>query len=182
MTVLTAEPRTLRGERREHAVATATVSLLSVAGAAIHFYVAPSHLTEWWVYGWFLLLIGVGQLATVPVVLRWRSPALLSAAVAGNVAVVLIWVVSRTNGLPIGPPVLDMTGGRADPTRGGYGAHAVGLPEPIGVLDLTATVCELLIVVALCSMLPAAWRRRAFNAILVVGASVWVLFALGVLA
>ena len=179
--LLHSDPTTVRVRALERVTTVGTVVALSTIGAAIHLYVAPEHLAEWWAYGWFFLLLAAGQLATVPLVLRWRRPALLSMAIAVNVGAVLVWLVSRTSGLPIGPPVLDMTGGLADPTKGGYGAHALGVPEPVGVLDVTATVCELLVVLALCALLPATWRRWAVNTVLVVGLSMWCLFILGVL-
>jgi hypothetical protein len=51
----------------------------------------------------------------------------LDIGVAGNGAVVLAWIASRTSGLPFGP-------------------HA-WLAEPVGAVDATATAFELLIVI-----------------------------------
>ncbi len=155
---------------------------LSFVAAGIHLWVVPAHLAQWWAFAAFFVAVAVGQLLTVPVVLRWPHPRLLLAGIAGNVGVVLVWVVSRTAGLPIGPPVLDMTGGRADPALGGYGAHAAHQVEAVGVLDFTSTVLELVVVVALVSLLPAAMRRRTVNALLLVGLALWGLYATGVLA
>jgi len=174
-------PTTAQGSGTE-TVAIVVVSLMCLIAAGIHLYVTPEHFSEWWVYGVFFIVVAGGQLATIPLVIWWRTPQILTTLVAANVALVLIWVVSRTSGLPIGPPVLDETGGLADPKVGGYGAHAVGVPESVGVLDLTATISELIVVIVLCAMLPANWRRWVLNGLLAVGATVWVLFGLGVLA
>ncbi len=181
MTVLTADLPTATTSRVEQVAAIATVAILSVVGAGIHLYVAPEHFEEWWAFGWFFLVVAAAQVATALLVLWGRALMLIVAAIVANAGTVLVWVVSRTDGLPIGPPVLDMTGGLADPTKGGYGTHAVGLPEPVGVLDLTATVCELLVLAALCALLPRAWRRPVVDGVLVVGLLLWGLFLVGVL-
>ncbi len=169
---VTARDRAWRGQSTTAAVVAVQASLLA---AAVHLVVVPEHLTEWWVFAAFFVTVAAGQVLTAAAVL-WRPlPAYLAMALGGNVLVIVVWVVSRTVGLPVGPPVTDMTAGLGDPGRGGYGAHAVGVPEPAGVLDVGASVLELVTVVALLVLLPAAYRRRAVDMLFGCGVLVWLL-------
>src|SRR6476619_2436054 len=145
------------------AVVAACASLIS---AGIHLYVVPTYREKWWVYAAFFVTLAIGQVVSAALVLWWRRNLVLVGVVGANVGVVILWVVSRTNGLPFGPPIPDFTAGLADPSRGGYGEHAVGVPEPVGRLDVTATLLELIVIFAVCSMLPTAWRRPVINTLL----------------
>ena len=65
---------------------------------------------------------------------------LLVAGAAGNSALAIVWVLSRTTGLPIGP-------------------HP-GEPEPVGIKDMLATYDELLLAIVVAVLLTrtaAAW-------------------------
>jgi hypothetical protein len=165
---------------RRTSSAGAAAAALSVVGAAIHLSVVPEHREEWWAFAAFFLAVAAGQLISAALLIWRPRPRLLLAVVAANVAVVLVWVFSRTTGLPIGPPVTDMTGGRGNPALGGYGAHAARAIESVGRLDFAATVLELLVVVALVSLLPAVLRRRTVNTLLVAGLVLWSLYAVGI--
>ena len=57
-----------------------------------------------------------------------------------NVGVALLWLVTRTIGLPFGPDQWS--------------------PEKVGVLDIAATVDELSIACLSLALVSAAWRRR----------------------
>lgn len=150
-----------------------SAAALPLAGAAIHLWVLPAHAQAWWVFGTFFALAALAQLLTVVIVLRWPEPPLILAALATQVGIILVWMISRTSGLPIGPPVVDMTAGLADPNRGGYGPHTPGYPEPVGLLDTASTVIELLTVCALLAMLSEATRRRTINLLLIGGLLLW---------
>lgn len=170
----------LETPRQRTSTAPVVVATGSVAAAAIHLWVVPTHLEQWWAYGAFFLVVAGGQLLFAPIVL-WRArPWLLVTGVAANVAVVLVWMFSRTSGLPIGPPLTDSTAGRGDPALGGYGSHASGAVEAVGPLDFTASAVELVIVLALVSMLPPTHRRHTVNALLAVGVTLWGLYLFGV--
>lgn len=93
------------------------------ASAATHGAVMPDHFAQSWLYGTFFLAAATAQLVAGVLLLVRPTPRLLRAVVAGSVAVVVLWAVSRFVGVPVGPD------------------H--GATEPIGVLDVLATVAEL---------------------------------------
>jgi hypothetical protein len=73
----------------------------SVGAAVIHFAYAPVHFTENTVHGAFFLFMGWAQLGTAFAIARWRNarwPWVATAAL--NAAVIAIWFVSRTAGVP----------------------------------------------------------------------------------
>ena len=104
-----------------------TLAVASIGAAVIHFVVTPDHFEEFALFGVFFLLLGVfqvlwgGSVALVPNRIVLLTGVLASAAVIG------VWVVSRTAGLPLGP----------DP----------GTPEAFGVLDTLSSALEAVIVV-----------------------------------
>ncbi len=181
-------PRPTTGPRRHHATTTqACIALASVLAGAIHLAVAPEHLEEWWLYGAFFVVTGLFQLAYATPVLRRPAPLVALTGIIVNLGIVLIWVVSRTAGLPITPP----DGGAAH--EGGHvagplpleGAHPVepghGV-EAVGAVDLVATGAELLVVCLLVTLLPPRMRRVTVNLMLVTGVGLWALRLSGVLA
>src|SRR3954471_197300 len=113
--------------------APAAAAVLSLAVAWVHFaYVGP-HLRQWWAYGAFFLAAGVGQALFAPLVLRRPRAWLIAGGSAGNVAIVGMYVLSRTAGPPLGP-------------------HA-RVPERAGVVDLATTAAEIALVGVLVTML-----------------------------
>lgn len=130
-------------------------ALLSLAAAWVHLAYAASHFRQWWAYGAFFVAAGAGQALFAPLVLRRPAPAVLCAGIASNVAIVVMYVVSRTAGPPLGPH-----------------AH---VPEPAGPIDLATTAAEIVLVGVLVSMLAPRARRRVLD-VLVAGAVVlWAL-------
>ena len=107
---------------------TALVSAGLVTGVAgmVHLAVVPDHLREYLPFGVFFVVIGLGQLAAGVALLVRPSRRLLLAVAAAAVALVGLWLVSRTGGLPVGP----------DP----------GSPEPVGVPDVVCVALEMLAV------------------------------------
>lgn len=102
--------------------------LLSLGAAAIHARVTPEHFREYLPAGIFFVITCAAQVGWAGLV-TWRpSRELLLAGAVGNTAVVVLWLASRTIGLPVGAD-----GGR---------------PEAFGVQDTTATVLELLLLVS----------------------------------
>jgi hypothetical protein len=99
----------------------------SIAAGLIHATVVPHHLEE-------STVLGASFVATAIFQIAWAAPAsvrldarTLDVGVAVNGAVIAAWIASRTVGLPFGP-------------------HA-WMPEPVGAVDATATILELIIVI-----------------------------------
>jgi hypothetical protein len=111
-----------------------------VAAAVIHFAVTPEHFEEYVPFGVFFVALGVFQLVWGVILPGRASPALLSLGLVVNLAVIVIWVASRTSGLPIGPEA--------------------GEAEEIGLLDGLATASEALIVLGSAWLLTRS-RRTA---------------------
>jgi hypothetical protein len=144
--------RTL-GSRWSAAVLAAAV--LSMAAGWIHFAFVASHWRDWWAYGAFFLATGVFQALLAPALLRWPNARAALAGVAGNLGIVGMYVLSRTNGIPLGP-------------------HT-GVVEKATVVDLTCTAGEIVLIGVLLGMVGQANRRWIINLLLVVGVALWVL-------
>src|SRR6202051_3953741 len=111
------------------------LAALSVGAAAIHFAVVFEHFSEYALYGAFFLVISWAQVIW-PAVLLWRPSRLwLWLGIAGNAAVIAVYVASRTAGLPFGPDL-----------------HS---PESVGALDVVSCVLEFGLI-AVCAAL--LWR------------------------
>jgi hypothetical protein len=133
----------------------AVVAALSLGAAWVHFaYVAP-HLRQWWAYGVFFLATGIGQALFAPMILRWPRPWLAIVGIAGNIAIVAMYVLSRINGAPLGP-------------------HA-NVPERVGAVDLATTAAEVALVGLLVTVLTPGARRSVANVLMAAGAIVWAL-------
>ena len=133
----------------------AVAAVLSLGAAWVHLaYVAP-HLRQWWAYGAFFLATGVGQGVFAPLILRWPRPWLAVAGITGNIAIVAMYVLSRTNGAPLGP-------------------HA-NVPERVGAIDLATTASEVVLVGLLVTLLTPRARRSVGNILMAAGAIIWAL-------
>src|SRR5215468_7830434 len=108
---------------------------LSAAAAAIHFAVVFEHFEDYLLYGVFFLVLAWSQLIW-PAVLLWRPSRLwLWLGMAGNAAVLAVYVASRTVGLPFGPDL-----------------HH---PESVGALDVVSCVLEFGLITGCAALL---WR------------------------
>lgn len=134
---------------------------LSLAAATIHLWVFPEHLLMWWGYGAFFLAAGLAQGLYAVALLMRPTLTLLLAGIAGNLSVVAMYILTRTAGVPFGPQA--------------------GKTEEASLLDVAATAAEIGIVFALVTLLGGVARRRTINALLLLGAAVWVLRLTGVL-
>jgi hypothetical protein len=114
-----------------------TVAALSLLAALIHLWVMPEHFEEWWGYGMFFLMAAVAQVVYVPLLLRWPNRTVLLLGIAGNSAIVLLYLFTRVVGIPL------------------FGPEA-GEVEGVGIIDVCATSSEAAIVVALGALL--LWR------------------------
>jgi hypothetical protein len=115
----------------------------SLGAAVVHASVIGEHFQESWVYGAFFVAATLAQLAWALAVLRRPAWPLLVVGAVGNGLVVVLWLVTRTVGLPVGP----------EP----------GVPEPVGAPDVLATACELVVVLGsmvLATRLASSIRSR----------------------
>jgi hypothetical protein len=99
------------------------VAMAGAAAAAVHFVVMPEHFEEATMYGAFFAAAATSQLLYSVLLLARPSRTLLAAGAFGNVSIALLWLVTRTIGIPLGP--------------------AAGSTESFGGLDVLATIFEL---------------------------------------
>lgn len=96
-------------------VARCWAGFASLGAGLVHLAVVQEHLAEWWLYGAFFAVVGAAQILWgLGALARDRAP-LLRLVAAGNIALVALWAITRTVGLPIGPePWTAEAAGRAD--------------------------------------------------------------------
>ena len=146
----------------------------AATAALLHLTVVPGHLAEWWVYGAFFLGLAAAQVVLARLLLRGPAGTpLLLAAITGTLAVVILYVLTRTSGLPIGPVhrhsgavVLRGIGNGVPNFPGSLSDRHV---EPVGAIDLSCLAAELVLIAALVAQLPTRVRNRTTNVMLVVG-------------
>ncbi len=107
-----------------------STAALSLLAALIHLWVTPKYFEEWWGYGAFFLAAAIAQGAYSAALLRWPHRALFLLGIAGNLAIFVLYLLTRTVGIPF------------------FGPEA-GEVEEVGLIDLCATTSELALVVAL---------------------------------
>ncbi len=152
---------------------------LAALACIAHFVEAPRHF-EWWpASGVAFVVIGVLQGALALALLRPSpspSPRLVKVGLWGTVAVVVLYLTSRTVGLPFSPGV-PVHGAKLLP----------GMPimpdgdKLVGPVDLVTLVAEVALIVLLLGLLPRRARRRASNGLMWCGLSIWALAILGAL-
>jgi hypothetical protein len=98
----------------------------SAAAAGVHAAVGPAHFRELLVFGLFFAGAALAQVGWSLAMAIRPSHTLLVAGVAGNCMVLLLWLVTRTIGLP----------------------GLLPEPESIGLLDLSCGAWELVVVLA----------------------------------
>lgn len=107
--------------------------MLAAVAAGIHAVEAPRHFAEWWGYGLFFVVTAFGQSALAVVLLqpaRHASRWIGAAGIAGNVGVAVLYMFTRTVGIPfVGP--------------------AAGEVEAFDRSGLVATLTEVVLVIAL---------------------------------
>jgi MFS family permease len=96
---------------------------LAWAGSLIHVQAAIDHVDEYWLYALFFIALASVQFVWGIALYRFPRRRLLVVGAVISLAVVGLWLLSRTVGLPIGPD-------RAS-------------PEPPGLLDVIATADEI---------------------------------------
>ena len=116
---------------------------MSLGAASIHFAVIVPHLDEYLPFGVFFLSVAWFQAIWAVFVMERGDAWLLILAVVVNVLVVVIWVWSRTLGLPIGP----------EP----------GAPEQVGAADSISTALEAVIIGVSILVLARPEGRRDYS-------------------
>jgi hypothetical protein len=80
------------------------IAALSLLAGLIHLWVVPEHFEEWWGYGTFFLVAAAAQMAYLPLLIRWPNRAVLVLGIAGNSAIVLLYLLTRAVGIPFFGP------------------------------------------------------------------------------
>ncbi|MFC7846881.1 hypothetical protein ACFUTU_00235 [Arthrobacter sp. NPDC057388] len=109
--------------------------------AAIHIAVIPDHLNHWVVASAFFLALALAEVAGGVLLLGRTGQNVLVGVAAASVVPPLLWLWSRTSGLPFGPNA--------------------GVPEPVGLADLAAGLLELGTLAIAVVLLRARRRRTA---------------------
>jgi hypothetical protein len=125
------------------------VCALSIAAGLMHGLVTSDHFAEWWGYGVFFLVAALAQsfYGAIPpfsgmvegesVLRRWRPATLrayLWAGILGNLAILALYVVTRTVGIPfLGPDA--------------------GQVEAVRTIDVLSKLLEVAVIVGLVLML-----------------------------
>ncbi len=92
-----------RAEREPFAATAVLVASLLAATGVIHLVMVPSHMVEWATEGIGFAVAGWLQIGLAAMVALRPRRWVLFAAVALNVGLSALWVVSRTTGFPFGP-------------------------------------------------------------------------------
>jgi hypothetical protein len=114
-----------------------TASGLALGAALIHAAAAVVHLPHYWPEGAFFAVLAAGQTALSVGLYRSKRSYPLVLAIVTSISVAMLWVLSRTSGLPVGP----------EPWR----------PEPVGPVDVIASADEVVLA------LLAALQLRALS-------------------
>jgi hypothetical protein len=128
---------------------------LSLGAGLVHLEVTPVHWWSWWGYGAFFLLCGIGQVLYAAALVKWPTAPVLWFGAVGNLAIVGMYLYTRTNGIPTGP--------------------AAGHIERAGSGDFITTAGEFVLAGMLIAALGPKARSRAMTALALAGIGVWVL-------
>jgi FtsP/CotA-like multicopper oxidase with cupredoxin domain len=101
-------------------------AVFTLGAGAIHLAVAPQHFREYTLFGGFFLFVALAQAGLAIALLFSPGRRLAVYGAEGNLALVALWLISRSVGVPIGP----------DPWQA----------ETVGVADTAATALELMAV------------------------------------
>jgi len=115
---------------------------LSLTAALFHAIVMPEHFREWWGYGLFFFIAALAQavygigllvrawrmrpLGVFDSIWQHRAREFYLAGIIGNLAIILLFLITRTLGIPLGPDA--------------------GEVEAVTTISLVSTVVELALV------------------------------------
>jgi hypothetical protein len=117
------EATKVRGRRTAAEELALVAAVLVFASSFIHSNMIASHFEEYWLFGVFFAVVTCLQ--AIWTVLIFQHPGnrrVLVAGAVGTAAIIAVWLISRTSGLPFGP-------------------HP-GVPEAVGVVDVVSTLDE----------------------------------------
>ena len=135
---------------------------MAVVAAGVHMLVTPEHLAAWWGYGVFFIVIANLEIAIVGLLVIRPSTWAIQLGIWTTLATLLMYLVSRTAGIPLGPDA--------------------GMVEELDVLGVVATVAEAGLLVLLCGMLADRVRSRTLTALALIGVLLWVAALTGALS
>ena len=169
LTLAPSRPARAGATSRGRTVGVDAAIVLSTAAALAHLVATPGHFIWWPASGIFFGLLGAAQLGySLLLVRHGKSERVMLAGIWTTVAVILVYVASRTVGLPGTPPV---------PFHGTrWLAGQAMLPngaKHVGPLDVFTLVAEVLLVVTLLSMLPGRSKVRTANRLMWLGLALW---------
>ena len=121
------------------------LALLSAGAAVIHSVVIPGHWDEYWGQGIFFVGAAIAQLLWALWVVIAPSRLIYLAGAAGNAAIVAMWIVTRTAGIPAGP--------------------GAGEREAVEFADTLATAFEVVLVIGALALARTVVPRRATGAL-----------------
>jgi hypothetical protein len=127
----------LRARRIDPVLAFAAAA--SAGAAGVHAAVCPEHYGEAALYGAFFTVTAVAQLAWAAALMLRPSRRMMHAGLVASVAIVALWLLTRTAGIPLGPER--------------------GEVEEVGTLDMIATSCEVLAAAACAWLLVRSGRQ-----------------------
>jgi hypothetical protein len=120
-----------------------SVAALMVGSGAIHFGMMGEHAGVSWSHGLFFAIAGWFQITLAAVIIFRPSRAVIASGIVVNVAIITVWVLSRTVGIAIGSD---------------------GTPDAWGRVDGLCAVFEGLAVIASAGLLSRSFSRRPLSA------------------
>ena len=106
----------------------------SLLAALLHLWSAPEHMLQWWGYGSFFLAAAVAQGTYGAILTRRPRRSLFLVGIGGNAAILALYLLTRTVGIPF------------------FGPHA-GEVEGFGLVDVCTAASELGVILALGALL-----------------------------
>ena len=117
-------------------------AVLVLASSLIHAAMIAVHFEEYWLFGICFAIAAVLQaLWTAQIYSDRLNRPLLVAGIVGNVALIAVWALSRTIGMPLGPDAWT--------------------PEAVSAVDILSTLDELFAVILVAIALRCTRTRRA---------------------
>lgn len=187
MTLLPA-PRSRRPPREVPVETLHAAAVAAAVAGAVHLWVVPDHLAGSLLAGGFFLLVGCAQIVLAAVlVVESPGPRALGAVALAHVALVGLYVASRTSDLPLAP--VHARGGHVDAAEaaaaapGGVGNGVPIYPgsrtESVGVIDVVAVVAELVLVALLLGRVTPHGRAVVLDVAVALGVGLVLLRVLG---
>ncbi|MCA1670639.1 MAG: hypothetical protein LC799_00015 [Actinobacteria bacterium] len=141
---------------------------LSAVAAAGHLLVSVEHFEQGWVQGTLFIATGASQILLAALLLTRASARVVITGLCSTVVFVALYLAAHAPGIPT-------------QTHAGHGETHAGYGEAVGQLDLVVVSAEAGLIVALALMLEGRQRRRALDALLVVGLAFWTVNLSGLL-